>query len=97
MSEKKIEAAKRQYVHNRNWRRARDRALVKLARMHSDEYRELLKRERAHDEQTGKKWVDIDGATIVSDVGTQPITTAEPKDFSPDNNRTNESYYGGEA
>lgn len=96
MSDKKIEAAKRQYVHNRNWRRARDRALVKLARMHADEYRELLKRERAHDEQTGKKWIDIDGTTVVSNLDIQPIT-ATPADHSPDNNRTNESYYGGEA
>lgn len=96
MSEKKIEAAKRQYVHNRNWRRARDRALVKLARMHSDEYRELLKRERAHDEQTGKKWVDIDGSTIVSDVGTQPITTVEHSNEAS-NNRAYKSNNGGEA
>ena len=94
MSEKKIEAAKRQYVHNRNWRRARDRALVKLARMHADEYRELLKRERAHDEQTGKKWIDIDGATAASNVGTQPITAVK---HEPNNERAYKSNDGGEA
>ena len=96
MSEKKIKAAKRQYVHNRNWRRARDRALVKLARMHSDEYRELLKRERAHDEQTGKKWIDIDGTTTASNVGTQPITTVEHSNEAS-NNRAYKSNDGGEV
>jgi hypothetical protein len=96
LSEKKIEAAKRQYVHNRNWRRARDRALVKLARMHSDEYRELLKRERADDEQTGKKWIDIDGATITNNVGTQPITTVEHSNEAS-NNRAYKSNDGGEV
>ena len=94
MSEKKIEAAKRQYVHNRNWRRARDRALVKLARMHVDEYRELLKRERAHDEQTGKKWIDIDGTT--NDVGIRPTTTFNAQAESG-NGGENEGYNGGEA
>ena len=94
MSDKKIEAAKRQYVHNRNWRRARDRALVKLARMHVDEYRELLKRERAHDEQTGKKWIDIDGVTAASNVGTQPITAVK---HEANNERAYKSNDGGEA
>ena len=94
MSDKKIEAAKRQYVHNRNWRRARDRALVKLARMHSEEYRELLKRERAHDEQTGKKWLDIDGTTTDSNVDTRPGSTAE---YETNNDRTHEGNNGGEA
>ena len=97
MNEKKIEAAKRQYVHNRNWRRARDRALVKLARMHPDEYRVLLKRERALDEEQGKKWLDIDGTTAISDMDLRTDYTVEPAEFSLDNNRTNESYYGGEA
>lgn len=94
MSDKKIEAAKRQYVHNRNWRRARDRALVKLARMHSDEYRELLKRERALDEQEGRKWLDIDGTT--SDVGLRSATrdSATPE---TSNTGTNQGYDGGEA
>jgi hypothetical protein len=95
MSDKKIEAAKRQYVHNRNWRRARDRALVKLARIHRDEYRELLKRERAYDEAEGRKWIDIDGTTSnsISSVSTGEV----PADHSPDNNRTHKSNYGGEA
>ena len=95
MNEKKIEAAKRQYVHNRNWRRARDRALVKLARMHPDEYRVLLKRERALDEEQGKKWLDIDGTTNSS---TASVSAREfLADHSPDNNRSYKSNNGGEA
>ena len=95
MSDKKIAAAKRQYVHNRNWRRARDRALVKLARIHRDEYRELLKRERAYDEAQGKKWLDINGTTTATDSSVS--TGGVPADHSPDNNRTYKSNYGGEA
>jgi hypothetical protein len=62
--------------------------------MHVDEYRELLKRERAHDEQTGKKWIDIDGATAASNVGTQPITAVK---HEPNNERAYKSNDGGEA
>ena len=95
MSDKKIEAAKRQYVHNRNWRRARDRALVKLARIHRDEYRELLKREKANDEAQGRKWLDIDGTTSTTVL---PVREGEGwVDFSASNNSSNKSNDGGEA
>ena len=94
MSDKKIAAAKRQYVHNRNWRRARDRALVKLARIHRDEYRELLKRERAYDEVQGRKWIDIDGTT--NDVGIRPTTTVDAQ-TEASNHSENQGYDGGEA
>ena len=95
MSERRLLAAANMAVRQRNYRRARDRALVKLAQLYPEAYKELLEREKANDEAQGRKWLDIDGNT--SDVGLRPASTAEPKEFSPDNNRTNESYYGGEA
>ena len=95
MSEKKIEAAKRQYVHNRNWRRARDRALVKLARMHSDEYRELLDREKANDEAQGRKWIDIDGTTNTVGVGPTITPIAGVREASNDSQDQGDN--GGEA
>ena len=95
MTEKRMKAAANQAVSYRNYRRARDRALTRLATAYPETYKELLEQEKANDETQGRKWLDINGNTGAMD--TQSISTAEPKEFSPDNNRTNESYYGGEA
>ena len=95
MTERRLIAAANMAVRQRNYRRARDRALTRLANAYPDDYKELLEQEKANDEAQGRKWLDIDGTT--SDVGLRPASTVEPKEFSPDNNRTNESYYGGEA
>ena len=48
-----------QAIHHRNYRRARDRALVRLSHLYADEYRRLLVEERELDEQQGKKWIGI--------------------------------------
>jgi hypothetical protein len=95
MTERRLAAAKNMAVRQRNYRRARDRALVKLAQLYPETYTELLEREKANDEAEGRKWLDIDGTTSnpISSVSTGGV----PADQSPDNNRTNESYYGGEA
>ena len=95
MNERRIETAKRNAVGYRNYRRARDRALARLATAYPEHYKELLEQEKANDETQGRKWLDIDGNTGAMD--TRSTSTSEPKEFSPDNNRTNESYYGGEA
>jgi hypothetical protein len=95
MSERRIKAAVNQAVYYRNYRRVRDRALTRLANAYPDDYKELLEQEKANDETQGRKWLDIDGTTTGMDI--QSTSTSEPKEFSPDNNRTNESYYGGEA
>jgi hypothetical protein len=90
-----MKAAANQAVSYRNYRRARDRALTRLASAYPEHYKELLEQEKANDETQGKKWIDLDGTTSasISSVSTGGI----PADQSPDNNRTNESYYGGEA
>ena len=50
----------------RNYRRARERALSKLAQSYPETYKELLEQEKVNDQTTGNKWVAIDGDTTVS-------------------------------
>ena len=66
MSKKRVEAAKNMAVRQRNYRRARDRALTRLAQAYPETYKELLELEKANDETTGTKWIDIDGNTILT-------------------------------
>ena len=70
MSEKRMKAAANQAVSYRNYRRARDRALTRLAQAYPDDYKELLEQEKAIDETQGRKWIDIDGTT--NTVGVRP-------------------------
>ena len=65
INQRKITAEKTA-VRYRNWRRARDRALVRLSHLHPDTYKQLLEEERKADEETGKKWLDISGTTLIS-------------------------------
>jgi len=60
---KRIEGAKRMAVRQRNYRRARDRALTRLSQAYPETYKELLELEKVSDEKTGAKWVDIDGSS----------------------------------
>jgi len=53
----------KQAISYRNYRRARDRALVRLTHAYPDTYRQLLAEEKAFDEVNGKKWVNITGST----------------------------------
>jgi hypothetical protein len=64
--EKRIAQAARRAVQHRNYRRARDRALARLAHAYPDTYKELLAVERQFDEQQGKKWLDLNGTTNLS-------------------------------
>jgi hypothetical protein len=59
----RLKSAADQAVRQRNYRRARDRALAKLANIYPDQYRDLLEEEKIADEQLGKKWLDLDGNT----------------------------------
>ena len=94
MTERRLAAAKNMAVRQRNYRRARDRALVKLAQLYPETYKELLEKEKADDETQGRKWIDIDGNT--SGVGLRPATTIDTK-RDTSNYSTNQSYDGGEA
>ena len=61
--ERRIEGAKAQAVRQRNYRRARDRALARLSRDYPNVYRTYLEEEMNVDEDMGKKWLDIAGNT----------------------------------
>jgi hypothetical protein len=50
----------KQSIHYRNYRRARDKALARLAHLYPETYKQLLDEQRSFDEQEGKSWV-IDG------------------------------------
>jgi hypothetical protein len=83
---RRIETAKRQAVQYRNYRRARDRALVRLAKAYPETYKELLEQEKVADVELGKKWVDIDGSTIPAmDIRTYSSITGALGSYSTDN------------
>ena len=46
-----------QAIHHRNYRRARDRALVRLSHLYPNVYRDLLAEEKDNDQTEGKSWV----------------------------------------
>ena len=94
MTERRLAAAKNMAVRQRNYRRARDRALVKLAQLYPEAYKELLEREKANDEAQGRKWLDIDGTTTGMD--TRSITTVNAE-ASTSNHSSNQGYNGGEV
>ena len=94
MKEKRMKAAANQAVSYRNYRRARDRALTRLAQAYPDDYKELLEQEKAIDETQGRKWIDIDGNTNNVDIRT--VATVTPTGQAG-NQRANEGDNGGEA
>ena len=94
MNERRVAAAKNMAVRQRNYRRARDRALVKLAQLYPETYTELLEREKANDEAQGRKWLDIDGNTSGMDIRSTTTVNAQAESS---NHSTNQSYNGGEA
>jgi hypothetical protein len=63
----RVKAAADQAVRQRNYRRARERALTRLANDYPDLYRSYLEEEKMADESMGKKWLDIDGNTSLTD------------------------------
>jgi hypothetical protein len=81
-------------VRQRNYRRARDRALARLAQAYPDDYKELLEQEKAIDETQGRKWIDIDGTT--NTVGVRPTITSIAGVREASNGGKNQGDNGGE-
>ena len=81
----------------RTYRKARDRALIRLSHLHADEYKQLLVEERELDEQEGKKWVGVANSNRIT------ITTRSRENAIPavagrtDYESADEGYDGGEA
>ena len=94
MSEIKLVSA-RQAVNYRNYRRARDRALSRLAKAYPNDYKELLEQEKASDEQLGKKWFATDDVIGVTFVDTRADSTAARPQAT--NRGEDEGNNGGEA
>ena len=61
---KRLAAAENMAVRQRNYRRARDRALARLAQKYKEEYLELLAEEKEKDQKEGKRWHNLAGADV---------------------------------
>ena len=94
---KRLRGAANQAVRQRNYRRARDRALVRLAHLYPDTYKQLLEMEKIEDEKQGKNWISIDGTTVLS-VGLHTRANSVPDVAGrTDYETSDEGYNGGEA
>ena len=98
-NDKRLRGAANQAVRQRNYRRARDRALVRLAHLYPDTYKQLLEMEKKTDEQEGKTWLDLDGNTIpVVGVRIRTADAGGTSTLEEDIQRsTNQGNNGGEA
>jgi alpha-amylase/alpha-mannosidase (GH57 family) len=65
--EKRLQSAADQAVRQRNYQRARQRAFTRLANTYPEVYRSFLEEEKMADEKMGKKWLDLDGNTSLTD------------------------------
>ena len=86
----------RQVVHYRNYRRARDKALVRLAHLYPDTYKQLLDEQRSFDEQEGKSWIINADSRLTIAVHTRANAVPDVAGRT-DYESTDESYNGGEA
>jgi hypothetical protein len=93
---RRTQTATRKAIRDRNYRRARDRALVRLAHLYPDTYKQLLEMEKIEDEKQGKTWISIDGSTVIS-VGIHTRATGADDLAHTGNAGANEGYDGGEA
>ena len=93
---RRLETASRKAVRDRNYRRARDRALARLAHLYPDTYKQLLEMEKKQDELQGKKWISIDGTTVLR-VGVHTRATGADDLAYASNAGENGGNNGGEA
>jgi hypothetical protein len=93
---RRTQTATRKAIRDRNYRRARDRALVRLAHLYPDTYKQLLEMEKIEDEKQGKTWISIDGSTVIS-VGIHTRATGADDLAYTSNAGENEGNNGGEA
>ena len=93
---RRVATASRKATHHRNYRRARDRALARLAHLYPDTYKQLLEMEKKQDELQGKRWISIDGSTVLS-VGVHTRATGADDLAYSSNAGQDEGNNGGEA
>ena len=85
-----------QVVHYRNYRRARDKALVRLAHLYPDTYKQLLDEQRSFDEQEGKSWIINADSRLTIAVHTRANAVPDVAGRT-DYDSSDEGYNGGEA
>jgi len=90
-----MEVGVSQVIHQRNYRRVRDRALTRLSQIFPDQYKELLEEEKLKDEQEGKRWVAIDSTISVTTNSIESYKDAIEGTVDPDNEGENASDNGG--
>lgn len=86
----------RQSIHYRNYRRARDKALVRLAHLYPDTYKQLLDEQRSFDEQEGKSWIINADSRLTIAVHTRANAVPDVAGRT-DYESADEGYNGGEA
>jgi len=90
------EVSGKQSIHYRNYRRARDKALVRLAHLYPDTYKQLLDEQRSFDEQEGKSWIINADSRLTIAVHTRANAVPDVAGRT-DYESSDESYNGGEA
>jgi len=90
------EVSGKQSIHYRNYRRARDKALVRLAHLYPDTYKQLLDEQRSFDEQEGKSWVINPDSRLTISIHTRANAVPDVAGRT-DYDSTDESNNGGEA
>ena len=89
------EVSGKQSIHYRNYRRARDKALVRLAHLYPDTYKQLLDEQRSFDEQEGKTWIINPDSRLTVGIHTRANT---PSPFGDTGSRgADEGNNGGKA
>jgi hypothetical protein len=90
------EVSGKQSIHYRNYRRARDKALVRLAHLYPDTYKQLLDEQRSFDEQEGKSWIINADSRLTIAIHTRANAVPDVAGRT-DYDSADESYNGGEA
>jgi hypothetical protein len=90
------EVSGKQAIHYRNYRRARDKALVRLAHLYPDTYKQLLDEQRSFDEQEGKTWIINTDSRLTVGIHTRANAVPEVAGRT-DYDRADEGDDGGEA
>ncbi len=86
----------KQAVSYRNYRRARDKALVRLSHLYPNLYRQLLEEQRSFDEKDGKYWSIASDSRLT--IHTRTRANAVPTlRKSSRNARANKGNNGGKA
>ena len=92
------EVSGKQAVHYRNYRRARDRALVRLSHLYPNVYRDLLAEEKDNDSTEGKSWVASNTRVRVTmGVRSRPTRNKGRVSKRPKRGRKNKGNNGGKA